>query len=453
MILAMNTAVTRNDWVGRVIDGRFPLLEWLGSSEQAGVFRTVLNGSQTHRAVIRLTPADANAETRIRDWASAAKLSHPHLMRIFDTGRAQVGSVELLYLVTEYAEESLAQVIPERPLSTPEAREMLGPILEALAYLHAQGMVHGHIKPSNVMVVGDRLKLPIDGIQPTGKLARPMAQATPYDAPETVTGTISPAADTWSLGITLVEALSQQLPPWDRSNGRDPVVPTEIAQPFADIARGCLRTDPAKRASLRAIRSLLNPPRSLEEPANEFDQIAPAEIGARPAAISQAPPDKRRVGAIAAGAVILLALIAFLFMRPRQPEPSSPKVAQPAAPAVTPAPVQSPVAQSPPPTGETTKGAIAERVMPDTPAKANRTIHGKVEVTIRLNVDANGAVSNARIESQGHSRYFADKALQAARRWRFKPARVNGQAIASDWVLRFAFRPAGPEVNAREVSP
>src|SRR6201997_5615131 len=197
MWLAMNTAVTRNDWVGRVIDGRFPLLEWLGNSEQTGVFRTVLKGSQPHRAVIRLMPAESNAEERVHDWASVAKLSHPHLMRIFDTGRAQVGSVELLYVVTEYAEESLAQVIPERPLSTREAHEMLGPILEALAYLHAQGMVHGHIKPSNIMVVDDRLKLPIDGIQPAGRLAKPGAQAKPYDAPETADGTISPAADTW----------------------------------------------------------------------------------------------------------------------------------------------------------------------------------------------------------------------------------------------------------------
>jgi TonB family protein len=398
-------------------------------------------------------PADADAEARIHAWASTARLSHPHLMRIFDTGRAQVGSAELLYVVTEYAEESLAQVIPERPLSTREAREMLGPILEALAYLHAQGIVYGRIKPSNIMVVGDRLKLPIDTIQPAGELGKTSAPARPYDAPETGSGAISPAADAWSLGITLVEALTQQLPPWVRSEGQDPVVSTEISQPFADIARGCLRSDPAKRASLREIRSLLNPPRSLQEPANEIDQVAPAEIGARPAAVSHASPDRRRVAAIAAGAVILLALIAFFFMRSRPSEPSQPTVAQPTAPAVTRAPAPSPVAPSPPPSSGTAKGAIAERVLPDTLAKANRTIHGKVEVTIRLKVDANGAVSNARIESPGHSRYFADKALQAARRWRFTPAKVNGQPVASEWVLRFDFRPAGPEVNARELSP
>ena len=173
----MNTAVTRNDWVGRVIDGRFPLLEWLGSTEQAGVFRTELKGPQPQRAVIRLMPANAeNAEKRLRDWASAAKLSHPHLMRIFESGRTPVGGAELLYVVTEFADESLAQVIPERPLSAGEAREMLVPMLDALSYLHGQGMVHGHIKPSNVMVAGDRLKLPVENIQSAGRSAKPSAQ-------------------------------------------------------------------------------------------------------------------------------------------------------------------------------------------------------------------------------------------------------------------------------------
>jgi hypothetical protein len=177
MILVMNTAVTRNDWVGRVIDGRFPLLEWLGNTEQAGVFRTELNGPEPRRAVIRLLPADpAHAEERLLDWKQAAALSHPHLMRIFESGRAQLGGLELQYVVTEYAEESLAEVIPERPLSTGEAREMLGPILDALAYLHGQGMVHGHIKPANIMVIDDRVKLPVESVRRAGEIPGPPAQ-------------------------------------------------------------------------------------------------------------------------------------------------------------------------------------------------------------------------------------------------------------------------------------
>ena len=210
MIQVMNTAVPREDWVGRVIDGRFPLLEWLGSTEKAAVFRTELKGPEPRRAVIRVMPAAAEgAKTRLADWAVAAKLSHPHLMCVFDSGRAQIGGVELEYVITEYAEESLSQVIPERPLTTGEAAEMLGPILDALGYLHAQGMVHGHIKPSNVMVVGDRVKLPIEGIQRAGRITEAPGQLRIYDAPEIASGIILPASDIWSLGMTLIEALAQ----------------------------------------------------------------------------------------------------------------------------------------------------------------------------------------------------------------------------------------------------
>ena len=98
------------------------------------------------------------------------------------------------------------------------------------------------------------------------------------------------------------------------------------------------------------------------------------------------------------------------------------------------------------------KGEVAERVMPDVAASANHTIQGKVDVSVRVDVDANGKVTNARIESRGHSRYFTSKALDAARKWRFKPARQDGTPVPSAWSLRFEFRRSGPEVTARELS-
>lgn len=449
----MNTSITRNDWVGRVIDGRFLLLEWLGSTEQAGVFRTELKGPQPQRAVIRLMPGNAeNAEKRLRDWAWAAKLSHPHLMRIYESGRTPVGGADLLYVVTEYAEESLAQVIPERPLSADEAREMLVPMLDALSYLHGQGMAHGRIKPSNVMVAGDCLKLPIENIQLTGRSAKPSAKLAIYDAPEIASGEISPAADLWSLGITLIESLTQHPPQWDRWIKKDPVVPANLPQPFAEIARGCLRHDLAKRATLRDIKALLNPPPSLEEPANEFDQIAPADIGDRTEAISEATRSKRRMAAMIGGVVLALFVIVFALTRSHKSQPASP-VAQPQAPVVTPVPAQSSAPPSSPSNGQTSKGEVAERVMPDVSANANRTIHGKVDVNVRVNVDANGSVANARFDSRGNSRYFAERALDAARKWRFKPPQRNGQPVPSVWILRFQFRRNGPEVAASEATP
>ena len=57
----------------------------------------------------------------IKQWAAAGKLSHPHLMPVLFAGHCQIEGIELAYLVTEFAEESLAQVIPERSLTPDEA--------------------------------------------------------------------------------------------------------------------------------------------------------------------------------------------------------------------------------------------------------------------------------------------------------------------------------------------
>jgi TonB family protein len=92
-------------------------------------------------------------------------------------------------------------------------------------------------------------------------------------------------------------------------------------------------------------------------------------------------------------------------------------------------------------------------VSPDIPESATRTIHGKVDVVVRVSVDANGTVSSASFDSPGHSRYFAGHALSAARNWKFKPPHANGAAAASVWTLHFQFRRDGTDIKATEVSP
>jgi serine/threonine protein kinase len=81
-----------------------------------------------------------------------------------------------------------------------------------------------------------------------------------YDAPEAGVGHLAPAADIWSLGIVLVEALTQQPPAWDRSQGGEPEVAATIPEPFFTIARECLQVDPARRCTLAGIKAHLNPP-------------------------------------------------------------------------------------------------------------------------------------------------------------------------------------------------
>jgi len=81
------------------------------------------------------------------------------------------------------------------------------------------------------------------------------------------------------------------------------------------------------------------------------------------------------------------------------------------------------------------------------------TIHGKIKVVVRVNVDSAGTVSGATLVTPGPSHYFANLALRAAQQWKFQPAKVNGQTVASEWTLQFLFGRNGPEVNPREARP
>jgi len=435
----MTTAAIRSDWVGRIIDGRFTLLQWLGGSEWSGVYLTELQGPRSQKAAIQLIPADAgDAEAYIAGWAVTTTLSHPHLMRLFHTGRCQIDSAGLLYVVTEYAEEVLSEIIPERPLTPREANEMLAPVLDALFYLHEKGFVHGHLKPSNIMVVDNQVKLSGDSLEVTGELGKHFPALRVYDAPEVATERISPAADVWSLGVTLVEALTQHPPVWDRSTNREPAVPESIPQPFADIAQECLRFDPARRCTLSDVKARLEPARSLPNPARKTGRTVPAKL---------------RVTALIAAVLVLLAVIAALQLRSHQTRPSLPTGKQRPVPTTAVLPPQSPVPGTQTSKSVAVKGAVAERVLPDVPRSASMTIQGKVEVRIRVTVDPSGDVSNAAFDSPGVSKYFANLALQAARNWRFKPAQVDDQAVSSVWILRFQFKQTRTEVTPVEASP
>ena len=274
----MKTASIRADWEGRTIDGRFPLLEWLGGSTDRGVFLTVMQGIQT--ATIKLIRAnDADAAAYLSQWERAKALSHPHLMQIFETDRFAGGGTNLVCVVTERAEESLAQVISESPLNAVTARKVLDAILDALAYVHAKGFVHGDLKPANVLNVFGEWKISGEDLLIPDADSNLVRESGPYAAPELETGTPSAASDTWSLGMTLFEALTQRPLVWDQSARGGPIIPESVPQPFLDIVRGCTRFDPAQRCIITDIKARLAREKSMPE-AVPADQIP---IGGKPA--------------------------------------------------------------------------------------------------------------------------------------------------------------------------
>jgi len=182
-------------WEGQVVNEEFPLVRYLGGSEQSAVFLTRRTDREPQEVAIKLILASAeNPELQVSWWELAAKLSHPHLLRLFQRGHCQIDGTNLLYVVTEYAEESLSQILPYRALTLAEARETLQPLLDALAYIHAKGFVHGHIKPANIVAVGDQIKISSDGLCGAGESSKVLRTPGIYAAPEIADGGgVSPA--------------------------------------------------------------------------------------------------------------------------------------------------------------------------------------------------------------------------------------------------------------------
>jgi TonB family protein len=437
----MNIAADCKSWEGQSIDGRFPLLQWLGSSEHSAVFLTELRGEQPREeplsAVIKLIPAGSgDSETRISRWEATTGLSHPHLIRLFHTGRCEIAATPLLYAVMEFAEEDLSQVLPLRPLTPAEAGEMLPPVIDALSYLHEKGLVHGHVKPSNVMVVGNQLKLSCDSIHAAGELSIGELEPSVYNAPEATNGTILSAADVWSLGITLVAALTQHPPTFEKSGRGDAILRESIPEPFRRIVRECLRRDPGGRCTLANIIARLRP------------TSAPLQAVAGPA------PAKRHLvrnimAPIAAGLMVLVVFAGMrLHVRPTQTQLAlAVPVPPPAASAPQQAPTPTAEAATGTPKGVVVQGRVDERVLPDVPRNVRNRIQGRVKVRVRVSVNSAGEVLAASLDSQGPSRYFANLALEASRGWSFHPPQIDGQSVASEWILKFQFRRTETQVD------
>jgi len=466
-------------WEGQILDGEFCLREFVGGSDHSGVFLTERPGANPQQAAIKLIPADPqNAKLQLSRWEQAAKISHPHLLRLYESGRCRLGDTDFLYVVMEFAGEDLSQILPQRALSPAETREMLKPVMAALEHLHGAGLVHGHLKPANVMVAEEQVKLSTDGVSRIGERSSSGGKAGPYDPPEASSSGSSPAGDVWSLGMTLVEALTQRLPVWERFQETEPALPETLPKEFRELLRHCLKRDQQRRWGLGEIANWLGP---APPAAQKAAVIAPRASGAAGAKWRHAMPTI----AFTLAAVVLLGIITFLNRRP-EAEPVSRPAAQaervettPAAnreipapkpeagnpargvaasgdAALTPASARTnpkPAAPAKLSGGEVVRGEVTQQVLPEVSEKARATIVGRVRVRVKVHVDPSGSVTGAELESAGPSKYFADVAERAARQWKFSPATNNGEYVASDWLLHFEFTSAGTTVRPVATLP
>jgi len=207
--------------IGRQLGGRYEILDRVGGGGMAVVYKGLDILLNRHVAVKVLRQQYVNDEEFIRRFRreaqSAASLSHPNIVSIYDVGQEE----EIHYIVMEYVEgTTLNEVIKERaPLQVEEAINITSQICDALDHAHTNQIIHRDIKPHNILIgKNGRAKVTDFGIA-RATTASTITQtgsvvgSVHYFSPEHAKGIHSGAkSDLYSLGIVLYQMLTAKLP-------------------------------------------------------------------------------------------------------------------------------------------------------------------------------------------------------------------------------------------------
>lgn len=212
----------RSGLVGSVVGNRYEVRALLARGGMATVYEAVdlrLDRVVALKVMHPHLAADPGFVARFeREAKSAARLSHPHVVGVYDQGEAN----GLVYLAMEYIPgRTLRDVIREYgPLTTEQALVLLEPVVEALSAAHAAGIVHRDIKPENVLISHDgRVKVADFGLARAVTTSETQATAgvligtVAYLAPEQVErGEADARTDIYSAGICLFEMITGSVP-------------------------------------------------------------------------------------------------------------------------------------------------------------------------------------------------------------------------------------------------
>ncbi|MVO89004.1 protein kinase [Streptomyces sp. p1417] len=308
---------------GDMVDGRFELLERLGSGGMGTVWRardTVLHREVALKEVLPPGPepgGDASGEPQgqetsrvlrervLREARALARLNHPHVVTIHHIVDVEPHPWLVMELLPG---RTLQDLLEERTLPPREAARMGRELLSALRVAHAAGILHRDLKPANVLLRAPSPGRP-DGVPPvvltdfgiaalrgstrltaTGDLIG----SPEYMAPERVRGTgEGPEADLWSLGLVLYVAVEGESPLRRTSTLatlaavlEEPVPPPVRSGPLAPVLAALLVRDPALRPTADRLDELL-------AAVAEGVSYQPTETAPRPAAppAPATPPD------------------------------------------------------------------------------------------------------------------------------------------------------------------
>ena len=384
------------------------------SEGRSAWFETATGEELNIPATISLTEALTDADEVTARLKAAQNLKHPNLVSVAKVGQVQVDNTLIVYAVMEHIEQSLSDVLQSQTLTTDEGREVAEALVGALTAIHQKGMSHGHVEAASVLATEETVKLRSDCLQ---------------------TNTAGQADDVAGIGTTLFHAFTQRkaLTATDAQINRIPAPFAEIIRnSFArrwtlpQIANALKPGQPVAQAVAPApgspsgtgtgsvrpsarlpVRSPAPPPSHLAMPEHEpivVKVVDPAAPSYRPAA---APPGVERPLPLAteddeplaarrkplalygASAVVVLAIIAWLFWpKPAQAPTNVPNpqtAAQPATPppVAAPAPAPPPAKPAPAKKAATVKPTPADRQTASAAGPKERTIWRVVVYTYR----------------------------------------------------------------------
>lgn len=327
-----------DDLVGTIVDGRYQIDAFIARGGMATVYRATdlrLDRTVALKVMHPHLATDPDFVSRFqREAKAAARLTHPHVVGVFDQGTEG----DQVYLAMEYVKgRTLRDVLNEYgPLTPEQALVIVEPILEALNAAHAAGFVHRDIKPENILIADDgRVKVADFGLaralttsdksQTQGVIMGTVA----YLAPEQVErGEADERTDIYATGVVFFEMITGAVP----YTGESPIavafqhVHSDVPTP-SSIASGipaeadalvvkATRREPNLRyqhareflADTKRAKSQLPGPRPLVAMQDTLVVDAP-QIAPRKSSAPATEPRRRRGGLIAA-LVFLAALVA-----------------------------------------------------------------------------------------------------------------------------------------------
>ncbi|HEX2728104.1 MAG TPA: serine/threonine-protein kinase [Rubrobacteraceae bacterium] len=266
----------------RRVGERFVLEREIGAGGMSKVFLGRDEVLDRNVAVKILKPgyeeSDIGARFR-REGRTAARLSHPNIVQVYDAGEDDLEGRSISYIVMEYVSGGdLKDLIDQKgPLPETDLASIGADVASGLAHAHERGIIHRDVKPQNVLIDEyGRPKLADFGI------ARALDQATTYStrtgsylgtatysSPEQLRGEeITPRSDVYSLGATLYHAATGE-PPFagapievaSQQLSRSPAPPRErgahIGETFEAVILACLAKSPADRPEAAGLHTRL----------------------------------------------------------------------------------------------------------------------------------------------------------------------------------------------------